>query len=322
MATEETLVIPEPQTLPEDPCVENLQQLLNLFSAHQRVRIPLGLTQILSQPTKPGPEDQDKIWLKTHPTSGHGLGFYVYDSAIGDFSRVDGEPIYFVDTGSANAMIVSTGEGWGDLAYLVGRPLVIKVAATSTATAVTLQVDSTAATPVKDAQGDTLAIGALRSSMLLWMIFDGAVFRAINPLAAPSEAAGTFSYPFSLTISEAGILTAVTAGLFEDTAPIPADGESVSFEHDLDRVPAFVQVRCVMGSTTEHGYAHGDEMDAMAVVSLHTDNESAAFVVTVNGTHVVVALRPNSGLKIGHKTGAGTYLAMTKSLWTLKVRAY
>lgn len=83
--------------------------------------------------------------------------------------------LYLLDSGSANAIIVTTGFSLTGLS--VGQAFTVKVATTNTAAA-TIKVDSLSTVPLRSRQGVALNPGVLQGGSSYRVVYDGAVFLA------------------------------------------------------------------------------------------------------------------------------------------------
>jgi hypothetical protein len=95
---------------------------------------------------------------------------------------------YYADTGSVNALTV-TLIGSQTLTLAAGLALSVKVANTNTSTTVTLNANGTGAVQVFDTAGNSIAIGSLIANATYLFIYDGSVWRLLNP----SVFGGTFT---------------------------------------------------------------------------------------------------------------------------------
>jgi hypothetical protein len=72
-----------PATLPVDsPLPESVQQLVNTVAAYLVVSGYDSLEGLSVSSTEPGPDQRDRVWLKTDPSSGAPLAFLAYNSGV------------------------------------------------------------------------------------------------------------------------------------------------------------------------------------------------------------------------------------------------
>lgn len=118
---------------------------------------------------------------------------------------------YFVDTGTADAMVISTGGDPPLSVYSAGLPLHIKkVNSTNTTTAPTVQVDGLAAKVVVNADGSALAPGMIPALGLVVVIYDAGIdkFRLQNGVAGSSQTLlQNAAFPQKQIYNAAGVYT-------------------------------------------------------------------------------------------------------------------
>ena len=236
---------------------------------------------------------------------------------------------YAVDSGVANAYVVTlAGVSVSALAQLTGIPITFKSSAACTG-ASTLAVNGLAATAITKKGATTLSANDIQTGHAVTVVYDGTQFQIVGAMDAPAlpsvGAAGAYQYPRAMTVDSAGRVTAMTAGVNNTTAAVPAKGSAVTFTHGLGAKPTFVRVVAVMGSTTEHGYTAGDEKEIKDIIADWdgTESDAYAFQVKATATAVVVTRVNSAGSEwICNDAGSALRQAWTASLWTLRVYAF
>lgn len=246
------------------------------------------------------------------------------------WSQISKAPIlYAADTGAANAYVVSIPAlTITSLAEITGLPIIFKAAAGNTG-ASTLALNGLTATAIKKKGTTDLSSNDIQTGGLVTVAYDGSVFQLTSFVEAPAlpsvGAAGSLTYPYSMTVDAQGRVTAKAGGVYTGTNAVPASGAAATFTHGLGRTPAFVRVVAVMGATTEHGFTAGDEVPADQIVADYSAStrEGPLFQWTANGTTITVArVAASGGELIATKTGASAEQAWTAANWTLKVYAW
>ena len=72
-------------------CYASEQLRFEAYINHLIGNVPSGYVQVIESSTKPAPQDQDKIWLKTNPSTGLGEGFFIFVN--GSWSSTQPHPI-------------------------------------------------------------------------------------------------------------------------------------------------------------------------------------------------------------------------------------
>lgn len=304
--------IPTAQTVPTDSCPDNSwQAMMDFIAAYLRITIPDN-TGVVIQASTPSTADQSKLWIKTDTAPPYIIGAFVYSG--GDWRRIPGLSMYFVDTSaSANTITITTGESISNTAFIVGRLWIIKVANSVTG-ATTLAIDSLTPKGLKKADNDDLSTGDVESGQIILVAYD----------------AGSDNFEILTTLG-ISVINAKT-----DTKSIPTYGSSTTYAHGYDAIPEFVDVRMECLSA-EHGYSVGDEafLDQFWYGSSSDENSPMpAFVVTVDSTNVTVACQESNdsttpsggGIRVLHKSTADRYATaytwykITPASWRLKFR--
>ena len=260
--------IPTAQTVPTDECPDNSwQAMMNFIATYLRITIPDN-TGVVIQASTPSTADQSKLWIKTDTAPPYIIGAFVYSG--GDWRRIPGLPMYFVDTSaSANTITITTGESIANTAFIVGRLWIIKVANSVTG-ATTLAIDSLTPKGLKKANDEDLASGDIESGQVILVAYD--------------SAADNYEVLTTLGIS---VITAIST-----TKSLPAEGSNITYAHGYGVVPEFVSVKmqCI---SAEHGYTENDEADLdsfFVIVDFGSDElTQPAFVVTSDSTNITIS---------------------------------
>lgn len=234
--------------------------------------------------------------------------------------------LYAVDTGSANTYVASVPAL--DVASLTSiRGLIITFKATAANTgASTLNLNTLGATAIKKKGTTDLSSGDILAGQMVSVTYDGTAWQLVGSMDAPAlpavGAAGALTYPYSMTVDAEGRVTAKAGGVYSASVAVPAKGAAATFTHGLGRTPAFVRVVAVMGSTTEHGFTAGDELEIGCIYADTggSDFDGPAFNVTANGSTVVVGRAQSAGNEmISTKSGNAVEQTWTAANWTVKV---
>jgi hypothetical protein len=125
------------------------------------------------------------------------------------------------DTGSANAMVVTPPVA---VVLNAGMRVIVKVAATNTSTAVTLNASGTGVIAVKKADGVTNpAVGDLLAGVYHEIIYDGTIWRAKN---LPSDFPEPFVGPLNLSGTSAGSVKTAAFTMDQAVAIVSLGGKS------------------------------------------------------------------------------------------------
>jgi len=236
--------------------------------------------------------------------------------------------LYAVDSGAADAYVAAFGQiAPTELADLLGIPLTFKAANANTG-ASTLAVNGLAATAIRKGGTTALSANDILAGQLVTVQYDGTYFQIMGFVSAPSlpsiVAAGSATYPYSLTWDAQGRLTAAPTGHYAATAvAVPSAGATASFTHSLGRTPAYVRAVLVCG-TTENNHSVGDEV---AVQEVHWNDPSnephESFHVTANTTTVVVTRTSQAGGThyMMNKTTGDAAATVNFANWQVKVYA-
>ncbi len=302
--------IPTAQTVPTDSCPDNSwQAMLNFIAAYLRITIPDN-TGVVIQASTPSTADQSKLWIRTDTAAPYIIGAFVYSG--GDWRRIPGLPMYFVDTSAAaNTITITTGESISNTAFIVGRLWIIKVANSVTG-ATTLAIDSLTAKGLKKANDEDLGTGDVESGQILLVAYD----------------AGSDNFEVLTTLGVSVITANVT------TKSIPSEGSNTTYAHGYDAIPEFVSVKakCI---TAENGYSENDEAELDNFFVVHNSGDELsplpAFVVTADASNITVARNTGdfggiTGTRMQHKTtgthesGPGAYYQMDPAKWQFVIR--
>lgn len=232
--------------------------------------------------------------------------------------------LYAVDAGAANAYAITlAGISVSALSQLTGIPITFKASAANT-TAATLAVNGLTATSITKKGSTALSANDILTGQAVTVVYDGTQFQLVGAMDAPAlpdlGVAGETVYPFRIVLDAQGRVTGIEGGVANQTEAIPAAGSSTTWTHGLSRTPVMVRAVLVMGATTEHGYAEGDEVDVQAAYIDEGTNDFAAFAVIANATSVTVS-RYNANFYIPHKT-TGSNSLVTTANWQLRMYAF
>lgn len=262
-----------------------------LEDAYERLyrQFTSGTLKVLIQPDQPVEAERGNLWIKTDPTTGHGVGTYIWEDSVGKWTRVDDAPFFFQDTGSINALRIETGEGFNQASELTGRLFLIKVAQTNTGASF-LVVDDISTQPIKRVDLTELIANDLKSGMILAVVYDGTQFQALN-LA-----------PQTITIDHIRPLVKATG---EFTVPQP--GASIPVPNPINLQPFFLRVVAVCQSDNTDGYMAGAEIDITGISSDKDDQEvdTIAFTVSADASNINVACTTCINGKHLHYTAKG-----------------
>lgn len=297
------ILIPTAQNLPDGFCPTTWQSTVNAFAAAMRVTLPTSASQIIVQTNTPAPADQNKIWFQTDANN-HVLAIKSFDSGTGEWERVDEQQYYFNDIGTTNAIQIVSGvfgDNVTDLSDLVGRLLIIKVANTNSATAVTITVDGLAATTVKKYGAATLDVGNITAGMICMFIYDGTNFQLLNPKYLPPPSS------YVTYFSESSLYSVPSNSAFQD------------WSHGLTGYPHYFNCYLVCQSA-ELGYSIGDRIPYINSDTFYGTFFLPTFTLTASATQ----LRLTSGgptasvfFNLPNKA-AGGYLPGDPSKWNIQ----
>jgi hypothetical protein len=91
---------------------------------------------------------------------------------------------YVTDSGSANSIVATLSPAPASYADLVGSPIRVRAAATSTGAAVVVNLNSLGSKPVVNQDGSGLAAGQLTAGGIVTITYDGLNFQLGSPLAS------------------------------------------------------------------------------------------------------------------------------------------
>lgn len=183
-------------TLPDGFCPTTWQETAEGFGAIYSVTLPSDFGQIIISPGPVLPDDNDKIWFKVDANN-KVLGIYSFDHSVSDWVLVGDIPYYFQDIGTDSAIEITTGENITALGDIVGRLFLIRVANANTTNAVTIAVDTTAATAARKFGSVSLQAGDLDQDQIMAVVYDGTFYQVFSafpqhtttPVYATSSAA-------------------------------------------------------------------------------------------------------------------------------------
>lgn len=291
-------VIPTAQNLPDGACFTSWQDAANAFAAALRVTLPSDYGQIIISQTTPDPGDRDKIWFEVD-ASNHVLAIRSWDStAPGSWERVDPEPYYFTDTGSANNIQITTGDSITALADITGRILFVKIAAANTSATVNMLVDTAPTATLIKYGATAIEADDIRVGMIAALLYDGTNFQLLNPAITPNN---TFTGKATVTGLSVATQDVTLSGL---TAP-----DSVQ-----------VWYVCVTGDA---GYSTGDKLDVNAVIADYDlgDSEEGPYIsVSTRGNIVHLEAVVGAAAVYTTQRGTGTdQTTFTPANWTITV---
>lgn len=202
-------------------CPADWAALATAINATQSVTIP-SVAGFLAQATAPA--DTGVIWIETSASIPYVRSVRRYEG--GAWRMVPAPPtgVYFVDTGAANILTITTGETINNAGFLTGRIFVIRVNNANTG-AVTLTVDSLGAKAVYKANTVALASGELAAGQLIMVGYDATsdVFELLTTLgvqASPYKAA-VVKYTGAASTAPQAITTATETTVNFNTAVDP-----------------------------------------------------------------------------------------------------
>lgn len=308
--------LPTPGTLPAGWCPSTWQSVLNQFAALLPI-IVNGEDEVIIQDATPGVDDRGKLWIKTLPAAPWVDSIRIWVAEIppsGDWRPIPGQPMYFVDTGAVNTMVITTGEAMNTEAFLTGRLFLVKANNTNTG-AVTLAVDTIAAKGVKKQNNIDLEAGDFVAGQIIMVAFDpdSNVFEVVNTLTPEPT-------PAPVVVDTTGLTKMVPS---ED--PIPASGLETTIAHGFGAIPTSIRLtlKCVTG---EIGYVANDEIDVDTVTSWYVGAERGRrpFRVACDDENIYIRRGQVDDLKVvagPGLAGAGD-LSLTEAFWNLKTYAF
>lgn len=263
--------LPTPGTLPSGWCPSTWQTVLNQFAALLPIVIN-GEDEVIIQADTPGVDDRGKVWIKTLDVAPWVDSIRIWVAEIppsGDWRPIPGQPVYFVDTGAADAMVITTGESMNSELFLTGRIFMVKANNTNTGP-VTLTVDSIAAKGVKKQNNVDMEAGDFVAGQILLLAFDPVsnVFEVVNTLA-----------PEPVVLPPQTPETAVNMSATDVPVPGPL-GETVA--HGLPGTPSWIRITYVPSGS-------GVEIDGDSIFlknGTSGDSFGPGFGVTATNTHI------------------------------------
>lgn len=286
-------------------CPADWAALATAINATQSVTIP-SVAGFVAQATAPA--DTGVIWIETSASIPYVRSVRRYEG--GAWRMVPAPPtgVYFVDTGAANILTITTGETINNAGFLTGRIFVIRVNNANTG-AVTLTVDSLGAKAVYKANTVALASGELAAGQLIMVGYDATsdVFELLTTLGTPPAAAASRydGTPVAITTGD-GAITTVSTGL-----------TSIGNYN--------IRLVCQTGET---GYSAGDEIDIGAVVwDVGGSDFNVGYVIQVTGGTINI-IQPkdgdanNLGVLTHKTTGDAVDDTFTPANWKIRVTAY
>lgn len=285
-----------------DPfCPTTWQQVLEEFSNNQVVTLP-EINGFIAQETEPGVADQGKVWIRTSVSAPYVIGIYSFQ---GGGWRPIPAPVgftYFVDTGAANAWVITTGESIPDnAAFVTGRLWAIRIN-NSVTSATTLVIDSFAAKSVKKQNTTDLGNGDVTAGQIVLAIYDAT--------------AGEFELITTLGDAPAATETSI-AGL---AVPAGSAGATTSWAHGLGARPRHVDVTfvCVNASA---GYTTGQEFDLPFLKETAAADNEQAYLYVERTTTSIILHAPITGVWYVHHNTTGTITGVTAADWSVSVEA-
>lgn len=286
-------------------CPADWAALATAINATQSVTIP-SVAGFVAQATAPA--DTGVIWIETSASIPYVRSVRRYEG--GAWRMVPAPPtgVYFVDTGAANILTITTGETINNSGFLTGRIFVIRVNNANTG-AVTLTVDSLGAKAVYKANTVALASGELAAGQLIMVGYDATsdVFELLTTLGTP---------PASAASRYDGTPVAITTG----------DGAITTVSTGLASIGSYnIRLVCQTGET---GYSAGDEIDISAVVwDVGASDFNVGYVIQVTGGTINI-IQPkdgdanNLGVLTHKTTGDAVDDTFTPANWKIRVTAY
>lgn len=171
----------ETQVLPDPFCPETFQDEWDGFAAAARIPLPLNLGNLVISQTTPEVSDNAKIWAEVNADN-EIIAFKSFSSLTGTWIEAEDFPYYFQDTGSVNAVEITTGEGIALNVDVVGRFFFVRIAQTNTSATVTFQIDTAPAVQLRKYGTTLIDIGDLQQGMIAILVYDGTNFQLLNPV--------------------------------------------------------------------------------------------------------------------------------------------
>lgn len=308
--------LPTPGTLPAGWCPSTWQTVLNQFAALLPIVINGG-DEVIIQADTPGVDDRGKLWVKTLDVAPWVDSIRIWVAEIppsGDWRPIPGQPVYFVDTGAADAMVITTGESMNSELFLTGRIFMVKANNTNTGP-VTLAVDSIAAKGVKKQNNVDMEAGDFVAGQILLLAFDPVsnVFEVVNTLAPEAP-------PAPVVVDTTGLVKMTPS---ED--PIPAIGVETTIAHGFGAVPTSIRLtfKCATG---ELGYVAGDELDVDTITSWYVGAERGRrpFRVACDDENIYIRRGQVDDFRAtyGPGTAGAADQSLTEAFWLLKTYAF
>lgn len=249
--------LPTPGALPSGWCPSTWQTVLNQFAALLPIVIN-GEDEVIIQADTPGVDDRGKVWIKTLDVAPWVDSIRIWVAEIppsGDWRPIPGQPVYFVDTGAADSMVVDTGENLNSELFLTGRIWMVKANNTNTGP-VTLTVDSIAAKGVKKQNNVDMEAGDFVAGQILLLAFDPVsnVFEVVNTLTPEAP-------PAPVYVDSTGLVKLAPDQPTYKRSALAGTAEYNYILHGMPGVPSYWKwVLKYVGAGTEL-YSPGDEVE-------------------------------------------------------------
>jgi hypothetical protein len=310
--------LPVPGTIPNGFCPASWQAVLNQFAALLPIIIN-GEDEVIIQDDTPGVDDRGKVWVKTLDVAPWVDSIRIWVAEIppaGDWRPIPGQPVYFVDSGAVNTMVITTGESMNSELFLTGRIFMVKANNTNTG-AVTLAVDTVGAKAVKKQNSVDMEAGDFVAGQILLLAFDPVsnVFEVVNTLTPEPT-------PAPVIIDTTGLTKMIPS---VDPIPAPGAAEYV-IPHGFGAIPT--NVRCVLSCVNpEFGYVTGDEVDVNDITSVYLGVERGRrpFRIACDDENIYIRrhnLVTDLNVLYGPGNAALGEITLTEINWDIKTYAY
>jgi len=322
MATETVYVTPHP--LPAGYCFTSLQDLLDTFSSHQSVELPIGFAQLVVSASTPAPADQDKVWLKLDGL-GNPVNFYWFN--LGSWVEVNPPNVFWgIASNVGNAYTIAVAKP--PAALVTGQLFLFKVPLANTGAA-TLQVNAFGVFAF-NASGVALPSGTLVANAYVGAVWTGTTFELfgggtpsvnitqLNPGSNRQRIETDTGVP-----TWRGGWNTITLG----TIPTVIGGASNIGNHLLgatpDLVTAYLRVKT---GQTDQGYAALDCIDLAKALTIDGgSNDKQAYAIVVDLTSVYLIPSIYTGIVVPNKT-TGNYtsgdITATIAKWEIVVNMF
>ena len=266
MATETVYVTPHP--LPAGYCFTSLQDLLDTFSSHQSVELPIGFAQLVVSASTPAPVDQDKVWLKLDGL-GNPVNFYWFNA--GSWKEVNPPNVFWgIASNVGNAYTIAVAKP--PAALVTGQLFLFKVPLANTGAA-TLQVNALGVFPF-NASGVALPSGTLVANAYVGAVWTGTTFELFGGGTPSVNVSQIVAGTNGQRITTTGGVSVWQGGYFQyPLIAVPTvDGVTNLGAHGLGVKPdlQFFYLECVVAN---NGFTVGERIDVQAAYTTVSSND-------------------------------------------------